>query len=147
MLISKAYDYAIRILRALAAVPRGEQLTLDEICQREHVPRSFGSKIARMLTAAELLEGNRGTNGGYRLAVPLERISIYDIGVAVDGVDAINRRMAVNRCTLEDESCPNYSRDGVQCAVHGFLCEVQNEIVHKLKAKSMADLLSGRLLH
>ena len=44
MMITRESDYAIRIIRALKD---GELLPLEQICQRELVPKQFAYKILK----------------------------------------------------------------------------------------------------
>jgi Rrf2 family protein len=131
MFISKNYDYAIRIFRALS---NGEQLTISEICKREHIPQAFASKITNKLREARMIEGVRGINGGYKLSVLLSSVNLYDVGIAVEGT------ITINKCLREDTRCPN-SVNGKHCTVKKFLNDFQNEIIHKLKQQNMEELL------
>lgn len=55
---------------------------------------------------AEILESARGPGGGYKLALPADQISLYDIKAAVDGVAELNA-CAVGLAVCSDETpCP-----------------------------------------
>ena len=50
MMITRESDYAIRIIRALKD---GELLPLEQICQRELVPKQFAYKILKKLERSQ----------------------------------------------------------------------------------------------
>ena len=52
MMITRESDYAIRIIRALKD---GELLPLEQICQRELVPKQFAYKILKKLERSGLV--------------------------------------------------------------------------------------------
>jgi Rrf2 family protein len=133
MLISRKYDYAIRIIRTLAG---GEKLTIAEICKKEHIPISFGYKIAKELKRGFMIKGYCGSNGGYQLNMPLVSISLFDIYAAVEGA------LYINECLKECAECPN-NEGGQMCAVHKLLGGVQDKIVDMLKQSNMADVLNN----
>lgn len=56
MMITRESDYAIRIIRALKD---GELLPLEQICQRELVPKQFAYKILKKLERSGLVSIRR----------------------------------------------------------------------------------------
>ena len=60
-MITRESDYAIRIIRALKD---GELLPLEQICQRELVPKQFAYKILKKLERSGLVSIRRGAGGG-----------------------------------------------------------------------------------
>jgi len=132
MFISREYDYAVRVLRALAD---GGHFAVSEICRRENIPLAYSYKILKKLEKAAFVKGKRGAEGGYRLAAPLSSVTLYDIYLAVEG------KIYINECLREGYTCPN-NEDGQGCAVHKALCGLQNEIALLLKKSSLAEILS-----
>ena len=61
MMITRESDYAVRMIRALKD---GEQLTIEQICRKEQVPRQFAYKILKKLEKAGLVRIRRGAGGG-----------------------------------------------------------------------------------
>ena len=75
MRISARVDYAVRAAVELAAVAP-ESLTSDRIAQAQGIPARFLQAILGDLQHARLVTSQRGREGGYRLALPPEQVSI-----------------------------------------------------------------------
>ena len=70
MKISTKGRYALRLMLDLAA-HRGEGfIALKDIAQRQNISKKYLEQIIPMLNTPELLQTNRGFQGGYRLAQP-----------------------------------------------------------------------------
>ena len=131
MFISREYDYALRILRALAG---SERLSVGQICETEHIPQPYAYKILKKLEKASILTGYRGAQGGYELTAKLSEVSLYDVYEAVEG------ELRINECMRGGYRCPN-NEGGKRCTVHIELCEMQKQFAEQMKARSMADIL------
>jgi Rrf2 family protein len=73
--ITARVDYAVRAALELAAVAP-EALTAERIATAQEIPIRFLQTILRDLQGARLVVSQRGREGGYRLALPAEEISI-----------------------------------------------------------------------
>ena len=84
MYISAKADYATRALLALAAAGGGP--VKGEVLAREQgLPLKFLENTLTSLRHAGVLETQRGSDGGYRLARPADQITIADIMRPLDG--------------------------------------------------------------
>ena len=54
------------------------KFTADELCERELLPKQFSYKILKKLQKANLVEILRGAEGGFRLAIDLKSVTLYD---------------------------------------------------------------------
>lgn len=81
MLITRETDYALRVLRALS---EGEQLTAGDISEQQMVPKPFAYKIIKKLSKAGFVRITRGADGGCRLAVGLDKVTLYDLMAAME---------------------------------------------------------------
>jgi len=133
LFISREYDYALRILRALADA---EQATVKQVCLREHIPQAYAYKILKKLEKASLVKGFRGTNGGYRLAAPLKSVTLFDVYIAVEG------DMYIGECLRDGYICPN-NKEGRQCTIHRALCQMQNHFMEAMRHRNMAEILEA----
>jgi len=77
-------DYALIALTHLAQNPQ-ECNSAREIAGRYGVPLPLLMNILKQMSQQGLAQSIRGPRGGYRLAVPPERISLNDIIAAVEG--------------------------------------------------------------
>jgi Rrf2 family protein len=73
--ITARVDYAIRAALELAAVAP-EALTAERIATAQGIPGRFLQAILRDLQGARLVSSQRGREGGYRLAVPADQVSL-----------------------------------------------------------------------
>jgi Rrf2 family protein len=82
--ITAKVDYAVRAATELAASPPGP-VKGEALAERQGIPAKFLENILADLRRAGLVASQRGAEGGYRLAMPPERISIADVIRAVEG--------------------------------------------------------------
>lgn len=85
MLISTKGRYALRVMTELASCPEGEYLSLRVISEKQNISEKYLEAIVSRLLKASLVEGIRGKNGGYRLAVPASECTIGSIIKAAEG--------------------------------------------------------------
>jgi Rrf2 family protein len=82
--ISAKEDYAVRAALQLALADGGP-LKREQIAQAQEIPTAFLQNILIELRHAEIVEAQRGRDGGFRLARPAEEITVADIVRAVSG--------------------------------------------------------------
>ncbi len=82
--ISAKEDYAVRAALQLA-LAGGGPLKREQIAQAQEIPTAFLQNILIELRHAEIVEAQRGRDGGFRLARPAEEITVADIVRAVSG--------------------------------------------------------------
>lgn len=84
-MISTKGRYALRLVVELAKRPREELVPLNEVAQQQNISEKYLEAIVRRLVASEILEGQRGRGGGYRLKRPPEECSAGDILAVMEG--------------------------------------------------------------
>jgi Rrf2 family protein len=84
MRISAKEDYAVRAALELA-IADGGPLKREEISQAQEIPNAFLQNILVELRHAEIVDAQRGRDGGFRLARPADQITVADIVRAVSG--------------------------------------------------------------
>ncbi len=82
--ISAKEDYAVRAALQLALADGGP-LKREQIAQAQEIPTAFLQNILIELRHAEVVEAQRGREGGFRLARPADQISVADVVRAVSG--------------------------------------------------------------
>ena len=133
-LITRETDYALRILQNLLA---GEKKPVGDICKEELIPQQFAYKIIKKLSCAGLIEITRGVNGGCRLSADLEKTSLYDLIMIMDGGHEINA------CMHAEYVCPRREKNG-GCLLHMRLAAIQKRVDNELRSNSLLTLLSGQ---
>ncbi|MEU5876521.1 Rrf2 family transcriptional regulator [Spirillospora sp. NPDC047279] len=76
-------QYALRAMIALAV---HGPMSLDRLAADQDIPRRYCGDVLRFLRQADLVHSQRGSDGGYRLAHPAERITLADVIQATEGV-------------------------------------------------------------
>lgn len=84
MRVTARVDYAVRAARELA-VAHPDTLTADTIASGQELPLAFTKQILARMRRAGIVQAQRGGEGGYRLGVPPEDVSVADIVRAVEG--------------------------------------------------------------
>ena len=121
MMITRESDYAIRIIRALKD---GELLPLEQICQRELVPKQFAYKILKKLERAVLVSIRRGAD-----------LTLLDI------IKAADEEFFLNPCLDSQYQC-GYAASFDGCKVHCELARVQRVLEEELKRTSLDRLFN-----
>ena len=132
MYISAKADYAVRALLTLAAAGGGP-VKGEVLASEQDLPHKFLENTLTTLRHAGLLETQRGTEGGYRLARPANQITVADIMRPLDGPLAEVRGERPEATAYEGAAA--HLRD-VWVAVRAALRDV-------LEMVTMADIVSG----
>jgi Rrf2 family protein len=84
MKLTRSVAYAVGILLRLHE-EGGGPLTASRIARGCRFPPRFLYRVLRRLVSAGLLRGSSGPGGGYALARPLPRITLWDVVLAAEG--------------------------------------------------------------
>jgi len=131
MQITRQTEYAIRTLLELAKMPKGAIMQSKTVSERQELPEKFLNKTVQRLVRAGFLETRRGMQGGIRLIVDPQSITIADVVIAIEG------RVAINPCLAENSYCKNQPA----CRVHGILQRAQDALLSELSKETFADLV------
>ena len=85
MKLSAKADYAVRAVLVLAADDITRPKKGESIARAQDLPLKFVENILGELKHAGLVASQRGPEGGYRLAVPADQITVADVIRVVDG--------------------------------------------------------------
>ena len=135
MQITRQADYAVRAILYLAQVEsNGDngRIATSSVAKEQNIPSSFLAKIISQLSIAGLLNTLRGAHGGVRLAREPKNITLLEVVEAIDGP------IQLNVCIGAPGSCPFEPN----CSVRLVWCDVQNELVTKLRNTNFAQLIS-----
>ena len=133
MRVSAAVDYAVRAAVVLAAAPAGEWVKGDAIATGQGMSFRYSEHLLAELRRAGLVESQRGTDGGYRLARPAAAIVVADVIRAIDGPLGEVRGIAPEH--VEYPAPADHVRD-VWVATRSALRSV-------LEAVTLADVAAG----
>lgn len=79
MKISTKGRYALRMMLDLAEHQQDGYIALKDIAARQEVSKKYLEQIVPMLNKADVLQTNRGFQGGYRLAKSPDKYTVGDI--------------------------------------------------------------------
>lgn len=114
----------------LSKLDPNERAATSLIADEQKIPPSFLAKIISQLSIAGLIHTSRGARGGVSLARSPEKISILEVVEAIDGP------LSLNECTHSVDGCPF----GEDCPLRPVWCEVQVELVDRLRKTTFASL-------
>jgi Rrf2 family protein len=83
--LSAKADYAVRAVLVLAAHDDPHPLKGELIASAQQLPVKFVENILGELKHAGLVVSQRGPEGGYRLALPADQITVAEVIRVVDG--------------------------------------------------------------
>jgi Rrf2 family iron-sulfur cluster assembly transcriptional regulator len=129
--------YAVMAMVDLAFMQDGRPVKLAEIAERQDISLSYLEQLFAKLRRGDLVRSTRGPGGGYRLARPVEQVSIADIVLAVE------EPISATRCV--SGSGRGCRKDAGKCQTHDLWAGLGNQIHLYLSAVTLHDVVSGRV--
>ena len=126
-------------MRALMVLARDFQeddsvVRIQEISEKQNIPKRFLEQILNDLKSAHLVESKRGVAGGYRLRRRPERINLAEIVRHIEG--PLAPVSCVSEKFYEKCSCPDEAR----CAIRSVMKETRDAIVQIMERVTLAEL-------
>jgi Rrf2 family protein len=134
MRVSAKADYAIRALAEIASC-NPQPVKAERVSQLQSIPSKFLENILVELKHANIVQSQRGAEGGYWLARPADEVSLADVIRAIDGPLANVRGVRPER--VEYAGAAQSLKD-VWIAVRANLRAVLEQV-------TIADLVEGKL--
>jgi Rrf2 family protein len=132
MQLTRAADYAVRVMLHLASQPEGTVVTKTVLAKAADAPESFLSKILQALGRAGMIQTRRGVVGGFSLLPRGAQASLLDVVETIDGP------IALNVCVSSGASCPRKT----QCAAHNVWVRAQSAMLAVLREAKIAEIRS-----
>lgn len=134
MRLSVRGEYALRALLVLGLHYGQPTVRIQAIAEQQNIPKRFLEQILNDLRGAGIVESRRGSDGGYRLRLPPEQVTLAQIIRHIEGplapVSCVSERY------YEPCTCPEESR----CAIRSVMQEVRDVIVRALEGYTIKDL-------
>jgi Rrf2 family protein len=130
MQITRATDYAVRVMIHLATLSEDSRVPVSELAQASGAPQSFVSKVLQQLAQHGVVTSHRGSGGGFQLAVQPEAISLLNV------VEMIEGPLQINLCLPGETACDRKS----WCGAHPIWSEAQAALKAVLSGASIAQL-------
>ncbi len=131
MRLTRAGEYAIRCLLYLSSKGEAAVVSRKEIASAMEIPDPFMGKIAQQLARAGFLQITQGASGGYRLAVPPEKLTLLDV------VEAMIGEIFLSDCLMSPDFCARNRA----CAVNRIWEKARNQLRGTLREATFARLL------
>ena len=135
MRITLESDYALRILSALAM--HNEKIDAKTLSDEISVTQRFTLKILHKLVQKDFVKSYKGVQGGYKLNVPPDKITLKDVIELIDGP------IVISRCLESSESC-SMNPDKTACIYHHIFDTISLDVAKKLAGITIADVLNRK---
>lgn len=129
MQLTRAADYAVRVMIHLACQPEGAVVSKTVLAKAAEAPESFLSKILQTLAHAGLIQARRGVEGGFSLLPLGAQASLLDVVESMDGPIALNVCLNSGACRREAE-----------CAAHEVWMRAQSAMLSVLREAKIAEM-------
>jgi len=106
MQLTRAADYAVRVMIHLATLPEYQRTTLPALARATGAPKSFLSKVLQTLSRAELISSQRGQSGGFEILTRGRQTSVRAVIEAIDGPICLNVCMTPGASCERKSFCP-----------------------------------------
>jgi Rrf2 family protein len=133
-MLTRAADYAVRVMIHLAALPAGTRVQRAALAEETGVPESFLSKVLQGLVRASMIASRTGLNGGFELIAQAKETTMLDVIEAIDGP------VALNTCVATGQGCERQKF----CAAHFVWLDAQEAVTRVLRSASIDSLAAGR---
>jgi Rrf2 family protein len=130
MQLTRAADYAVRVMIHLAKTPRGMRVSLPALAGATGAPDSFLSKVLQSLARARLVTSQRGPAGGFQISEHGRQTSMREVIEAIDGP------MNLNVCLGSDQGCPRK----LWCPAHPVWVKAQGALLDVLSKARISDV-------
>lgn len=134
MKISTKIRYGVRAMVELARTNADKPIVIQWIASQQEISQSYLEQILAKLRRANLIESHKGPGGGYILAHPPEKISLYDILIALED------KFAIMKCLLTDEK---ENCDRIQsCIMRLYWQRLQGVIEDFFRNTTLSDIIA-----
>ena len=123
--------FAVTAMVDLAMRQTRGPVTLAAISERQRISLSYLEQLFGKLRRRMLVSSVRGPGGGYRLARPMQSVSVADIVIAVD------EPLDATQCGGK-ENCA----DDKRCMTHHLWANLNKKMHEYLSSVSLADLVA-----
>ncbi len=139
--LGKGVEYALHCLLYLTDPAPGRTLAVGDIARFQGVSETYLAKIFTKLKKAGLVRATLGAKGGYELAKGAERITFWDVAVAVEGEVRLFECWAIREqsAIYRGKPKPDWGKRG-PCTIHRVMMDVEAHIKAALEAKTLAWL-------
>jgi Rrf2 family protein len=130
MQLTRAADYAVRVMIQLATLPAGSRALLPDLSQATAAPESFLSKVMQSLVRNQLIASRRGKRGGFAILPRGREATMREVIEAIDGP------ICLNVCLNGGKPCERKS----WCPAHPVWARAQRAMVDVLMSVTVSAM-------
>jgi len=130
MQLTRAADYAVRVMIHLATLPEQKRALLPALATATGAPKSFLSKVLQALCRADFIASRRGQAGGFEMLPAGREASIRTV------IEAIEGPIGLNICLATGVSCNRKNH----CPAHPIWEKAQLAMMEVLNSATIAEL-------
>ena len=122
--------FAVTAMMDLALRGEDGPVALAGVAERQNISLSYLEQLFGKLRRYKLVDSVRGPGGGYRIARPLDRVSVADI------IRAVDEHLDATQCGGQ-ENC----QDEHRCMTHDLWSTMNAKMFDYLASVTLADLV------
>ena len=131
MRITTKGRYALRAIINMALNNDNAPISIKKISNHENISPIFLEQIFTKLKKAGITESVRGASGGFRMAKPIEEISVLEI------LEAVEEGVTLAPCTKEGHNCERKD----ECILNRFWGDAETVIESHLGQQTIRNIL------
>ncbi len=132
--LSKRVEYGLMALLHLAQAGPGTLSTAKEMAELYAIPGDLLGKVLQALVRAKLVASVQGAHGGYRLHVPVERVTLGQV------IDAVDGPMFLSACQEDPAQCGQFHACTIKEPIH----QLQAQLTHFVHGISLGAFRAPR---
>ena len=132
MQLTRAADYAVRVMVHLATLPPEKRAFLPDLAKATSAPESFLSKVMQTLSHAGLISSRRGKLGGFAILPHGRQATMREVIEAIDGP------ICLNVCLNGGKECERKS----WCPAHPVWARAQRAMIDVLMSVTVSAMAS-----
>ena len=130
MQLTRAADYAVRVMVHLATLPEEIRVLLPDLAEATAAPESFLSKVLQALARAHLISSRRGKLGGFAILPRGREATMREVIESIDGP------ICLNLCLNGGKDCERKS----WCPAHPVWARAQRAMIDVLMSVTVAAM-------
>lgn len=142
MRISEGVEWSVHCCTVLAVLPPDASLPAARLAEYHDVPAGYLAKHLQALSAAGIIEAQRGPRGGYRLARPPATITVLDVVRAIEGDEPAFRCTEIRQRGPVGGPPEWYPKP---CGIARAMWDAEQAWRQVLGERTIADLVDGVL--
>jgi Rrf2 family protein len=139
MKLGDGVEQAVHCVLVLSGLSKHGVLSAADLAEFHGVSPSYLLKHLQALAGAGLLESVPGPKGGYRLAKPVDRMTLLDVVLAVEGREPAFRCAEI-RQRGPSPLAPHFFK--APCAINAAMLKAERAYRAELKKVTLADLIT-----